>query len=284
MRKIFFVLLFALLSIGAQALEISDGFTYSKDFWNNKISLSQNIEYYLNVGFSFDLTEYEDISNHIYTFSLPIMLRTESFGFFFRPFIIPDNANEASAKGAKLSWTFAFKKDEIEQAFANFFLSVGFADQKAYVIREGQLPQKDNFYQLAYEAGIMLDYYNIYFFEVNGNIFQYLSGISSVEGVAGVLDQQNLASLGTLDYVLGLPKGSAEVKIRWNSQVSQSENSISYRFIEFYDRGLKAHHSVLLSSRIYVGEKLSILFGYNHIFIQGQTDKDIFKGELSVKF
>ena len=284
MRKIFFILFFALLSIGAQALEISDGFTYSKDFWNNRISLNQNIEYYLNIGFSFDLTEYEDISNHIYTFSLPIMMRTENFGLFFRPFIIPDNANEASAQGAKLSWTFAFKQDEIEQAFANLFLSVGFADQKAYVVREGHSPQKDNFYQLAYEAGVMLDYYNIYFFEISGNVFQYLSGISSVEGVAGVLDQQNIASLGTLDYVLGLPKGSAEVKARWTSQASKSENSISYRFIEFYDRGLKAHHSVLLTSRIFASEKLSVLFGYNHIFIQGQTDKDIFKGEISVKF
>ena len=280
MRKIFLFFTFAFLGLFANALDITEGFTYSKTFWQNSVGLSQNINYAMSIGFNFDLTDHEDISNHIYTFSLPLMLRTESFGLFLRPFIIPDNANEADAKGAKLTWTFGLKYDEIEQTSSHAFLSLGFAGQKAYLAKTGELPQKDNFYQLVYEGGIVLDYFNIYLFEISGNVFEYLSGISSVEGIGGVLDQQDIASLDTLTYVLGLPKGSIGLKIGWNSQESKSENYLSYRFIEFYDKQASAYHSVQASSKIALGTNLFINLAYNHIFISSQKDKDIFKGAL----
>lgn len=284
MRKIFLTFILIFLGLGANALEISEGFTYGKDFWQNGFAVSHNFNYMANVGLNFDLTEHENVDNHIYTFSLPIMLRMGNTGLFFRPFLIPDNANGASAKGAKLSWTFTFKQDEVEQSFAHLFLSTGFADQKAYILKTGELPKRDNFYQLVYEGGLVFDYYNVYFFEVNGNLFQYLSGINSVEGVAGVLDQQNIASLGTLNYVLGLPKGSAEAKIRWISTESKSDNALSYRFIEYHDKGRTAEHSLSFSSKISIGTKMSMLLAYNHIFIIGHKDKDIFKGAISYQF
>ena len=284
MRKIFLTLVLVCFSLGANALELTEGFTYGKHFWQNTFSVSHDFNYLLNAGINFDLTEHEDIDNHIYTFSLPIMLRTENTGLLFRPFITPDNANNASAKGAKLSWTFTFKQDEINQSFAHLFLSAGFADQNAYIIKEGQLPKKDNFYQLAYDGGLVFDCFDVYFFEVSGNMFQYLSGINSVEGVAGVLDQQNIAYLGTLDYVIGLPKGSAEAKIRWKSTESKSDNSISYRFIEYYDKGRTAEHSLKITSKINMGDKVFVSLAYNHIFIIGHTDKDIFKGAISYQF
>ena len=283
MRKIFLIISFMIFGISAKALDITEGFTYSKSFWQNTLSLSQDISYTTNIGFNFDLTEHDDISNHIYTFSLPLMVRLKSFGLLFRPFIIPDNANEASAKGAKVSWTFGIKYDEVEQTSSHVFLSLGFADQYAYVFKTGLPTQKDNFYQLVYDGGIVLDYFGAYLFEISGNMFQYLSGISSVEGVAGVLDQQNLASLDTLAYVLALPKGSAGLKITWNSQESRSENTLSYRFIDFYEKEMSAWHSLKFSSKIAVMDNLFINLVYNHLFISSQKDEDIFKGAILLR-
>lgn len=283
MRKIFITFALVLLGLGANALEVSEGFTYSKAFWQNSVGVSQDLNYMMNIGFNFDLTKHDDIPNHIYTFSSPLMLRSEYFGLLFRPFFIPDNANEASAYGAKLSCTFGLKYDEIEQTSSHAFLSLAFGTQNAYVVKENQTPQKEDFYQLVYEGGFSWDYFGAYFFEISANAFEYLSGISSVEGLGGVLDQQNLAILETLDYVLGLPKGSAGVKIGWNSQENGSETFLSYRYIDFFDKNSAPYNSLKLSSIIDLGSNLFVIFAYNHVFISGKKDKDIFKGALSFK-
>ncbi|MBQ4493670.1 MAG: hypothetical protein II972_03610 [Elusimicrobiaceae bacterium] len=284
MRKIFLTIIFLLGTFALNALEVSESFTYSNAFWQNSVYVSQDLNYLVNLGFNFDLTEYENIENHIYTFSLPLVLKTENFVLLLRPFIIPDNANEASAFGAKTSFSFTIKKDEVDNSFADVFFALGFASQDAYVNKTGLSANKEKFNQLAYEGGISLNYFNAYFFEISGNMFEYLSGISSVESIAGVLDQQNIASLDTLNYVLNLPKGSIGAKIRWNSQVSQSITTISYRFIEFQDKDISAQHSALFSTMIMMKNNFYINLAYNHIFIESQKDKDIFKGSISFKF
>ena len=283
MKKIFFALILFCSGIWVNALEISEDFTYNNNFWKNGVSISQSINYAMNIGLDFDLTEHKDIKNHIYTFSLPIMLRGEEFGLSLRPFWIPDNANNASAFGSKLFLTFNINYDDIEQIYSRAFFAVGFAAQDAYLVKTDLSLQKDNFYQLAYDGGVVFDYFNTYFFEIGGNIFEYLSGISSVESFGGVLDQQNIASLDTLNYVLNLPKGSAGIKITWNSKESMSENSLSYRFIEFYDKDISAHHSLKFSSKIALNSNFFVGLAYNHIFISGQKDKDIFKGAISFR-
>ena len=284
MRKFFLTLVLCLLSFPSFAFEIMEGYTYSKDFWQNTVGVSHDLNYMLNIGLNFDITEHDDIDHHIYDLSLPVMFRAERFGFYFKPFIVPDNANNASAYGAKAILTLNIKRDEIDNSSYNLFLSVGYANQNAYVTKSGLGSQKEDFKQLTYEGGLAFDYFNIYFFEFSGNFFDYISGISDVENVAGVLDQQNIASLDTLNYVLNLPKDSIGAKIKWNSQASQSLNTISYRYIEFKERDCRPQHSLMLSSLIRLSEKFYIDLAYNHIFIDSQKDKDIFRGALSFKF
>ena len=281
MRKIIFTFIFVILSIGAGAFEISETFTYNKNFWKNSFGFSQDIYYTMNAGFNFDLADSKDIPHHVYTFSFPLMFRGETVGLFVRPCFVPDTSNNASAYGAKLSWTCGLKYDEIENTSSNAFLSIGFAQQDAYITKTGGLTQRDNFYQLAYEGGIVLDFFKVYMFEISGSMFQYLSGISSVENVAGVLDQQNLADLGSFDYVLALPKGSAGTKIVWNSEASKSKNTLAYKFITFHDKDMPDNHSVVFSSDIMVNNNVVISLAYNHIFMSGKKDKDIFRGGIS---
>lgn len=284
MRKISLFLILTFIGISASALEVADSFTYNNSFWQNSISVTHQLNYFLNLGFNFDLTEHDDVDNHIYTFSLPFAAHTDGFGLILTPFITPDNANGASAQGAKLSCTFGVKNDEVDNTSSHAFLSVGFADQNAYVSRKGSLPKKENFYQLAYEGGIVLDYFSTYLFEISGNVFEYPSGISSVEAFGGILDQQKIADLETLDYIFALPKGSAGLKIGWNAQESRSENILSYRFIEFYEKELSAYHSVKFQSAMLLSHRLSFTLAYNHIFISSHKDKDIVKGIISLKF
>lgn len=284
MRKIFLILILCLISLSAGAFEITEGFVYNNAFWQNSVGVSQDINYMFNVGFNFDLTEYDGIDNHIYTFSLPLAFRAEKFGLYFRPFIVPDNANDASAYGAKASFTVNIKQDDVENSSSSVFLSAGFANQNAYVTKSSLVSEKEDFKQLSYEGGILFDYFNVYFFEISGNIFDYISGISDVENVAGVLDQQNISSLDTLNYVLSLPKASVGAKIKWNSEASKSLNTLSYRYIEFREHDVCAQHSLMLSSVVMLKSNLYVNLAYNHIFINSQKDKDIFKGSISFKF
>ncbi len=284
MRKIFLTLILSLFSFSAGAFEISDSFTYSKDFWQNSVGISHEFNYMFNAGLNFDITEHDDIANHIYTLSVPLMFRAERFGFYLRPFIIPDNANDASAYGVKATLTLNIKQDEVDNSSSSMFLSAGFANQNAYVSKSDLTTQKEDFKQIVYEGGLVFDYFNVYFFEFSGNTFDYISGISDVENIAGVLDQQNVASLDTLNYVLSLPKYSLAAKIKWNSEASQTSNTISYRYIEFKEHDTCAHHSLMFSSVIKLTYNLYINLAYNHIFVQSQKDKDIFKGAISLKF
>lgn len=271
----------AALTLPSFALDVSEHFTQNSRFWSNNVSVSARPAYYLSFGADFSITEHKHIDNHIYTFRLPIIFRTDSMGFTIIPFFNPDNANSAYAYGGKITFNTSVSRDEIDETSSKAYLGIGFGAQKADVLKNDVLTKKDSFYQLAYEAGVSYNFFNQYGFDMTANVFQYLSGIEGVKHVSGVMNQQDLADLGTLDYVLGLPKGSIGAKMSWKSAASNSDNYISYRYIDFNDES--ATHSLMLSSTLQIARSIFLNLAYNHLFVPG-TDRDIFGAGVVVKF
>ncbi len=282
MKKILLISVVIFLAPLLQAFELSNTYTYNSRFWNNSSFIGIEPFYGFNIGGQFDITEHDDFKNHIYTASLPMSLNTRWFGMAFIPFIIPDNANDASAWGGKVLFSVNAYQNEEEGYTAGIYASAAYASQDAYVERKGAAAQKENDYrQLTYEAGLKYDFFETYGIDISGNIFHYPDGVTDVN-VRGVLNQQLLAGLSTLDYVLGLPKGSAGATISWHSAPSASDNYIAYRYIKFNDR--QNVHSLLLATSMQVKYNLFVNLSYNHLFIPGSADRDIFSGGLSIKF
>ena len=283
MKKILFcaALLFAAVP-RICGFEVSDSYTHSSAFWRNNISVGVRPVYALSLGAEFDLTEHHDFARHIYALRLPIILRAvEETQFALRPFYYPDNANGASAWGAQAALRLLVNKDEVENSSTNAQLSIAYAAQEADVLKNNMLKQKDDFRQLAYALTVNFNYFDSYNFDLTGAVYQYLSGIEGVQAVRGVMNQTELADLGTIDYVLGLPDYSAGAKIRWLSSASRSDNYISYRYIQTYNTG--GAHSLLLGTMINLGRDLFLNFAYNHIFRAG-ADRDLYSGGITYKF
>lgn len=282
MKKLLFsAVISAACCCNAFALEIADSYTHNSSFWKNNISVSVRPAYGIMVGAEFDLAEHKKFDNHIYAFRLPVTLRSNEYGFIFKPFYYPDNANGAKAAGAKAMFVAGVNRDDIAQMSSQAFVGAGFAAQKADILKNGAVEQNKDFYQLAYEIGANYNFFDQYSFDISGNAYQYLSGINGVKDFGGVMNQQELADLGTLDYVLALPKGSAGLKIKWFSSINNSENYISYKYIDFFTQN--AVHSVMLGSNLRVSENVYFNIAYNHLFESG-CDKDLYGGGFMLRF
>jgi hypothetical protein len=282
MKKLLFSAVVLTLScLSAFAFEVADNHTYNSSFWKNNVSVSVRPVYALTFGAEFDIAEHKNFDNHIYAVRLPVSLRSNEYGVIVKPFWYPDNANGAKAAGGKIMFVAGVNRDEISQMSSQAFVGAGFAAQKADLLKNGTVEQNKDFYQLAYEIGATYNFFNQYSFDISGNAYQYLSGIEGVDSYGGVMNQQELADLGTLDYVLALPKGSAGLKIKWFSSINNSENYISYKYIDFFTQD--AVHSLMLGSNLRVSENVYFNIAYNHLFEQG-SDKDIYGGGIMLRF
>ena len=279
-------LLIAALLIGtasnfAFSFDIADSHTHNSSFWKNTLSFSVRPAYVLTLGAEFDISEHKKFVNNIYAFRLPVTVRSRGYGIIVKPFWYPDNANGAKAAGGKVILTAGVNNDDVEQTSSSAYIGAGFAAQKADIVKGATVKPQENFYQVAYEAGINYDFFNQYSFDITGNIFEYLSGISGVDDLRGVMNQQELADLGTLDYVLGLPKGSAGIKIKWFSAINKSENYISYKYINFYTQD--AVHSLMFGSNLRLSSNVYLNIAYNHLFEKG-SNRDIYGGGIMLRF
>lgn len=282
MKKLLFsVLLLSVSCGGAFAFDIADNYTHSSSFWRNSVSVSARPAYALSLGAEFDITGHENFDNHIYAFRLPVTLRSNDYGIVVKPFWYPDNANGAKAYGGKVILVAGVNRDEVAQSSSQAYIGAGFAAQQSDMLKNGVLELKKDFYQIAYEAGANYNFFGQYSFDISGNAYQYLSGIEGVKALGGVMNQQELADLGTLDYVLDLPRGAAGIKIKWASPVNNSENYISYKYIDFFTQD--AVHSLMLGTNLRVSGNVYLNIAYNHLFEKG-SDKDLYGGGIMLRF
>jgi hypothetical protein len=282
MKKLLLSVLFLSVFCGFSfAFEVADNHTHNSSFWKNSVSISARPVYAVSLGAEFDISEHKKFDNHIYAFRLPVTLRSNDYGIIIKPFWYPDNANGAKAYGGKIMLVAGVNRDEVAQSSSQAYVGLGFGAQQADMVKSGAVELKKDFYQLAYEAGANYNFFGQYSFDITGNAYQYLSGIAGVESLRGIMNQQELADLGTLDYVLGLPRGSAGLKIKWASSVNNSENYISYKYIDFFTQD--AVHSLMLGSNLRVSENVYFNIAYNHLFESG-SDKDVYGGGIMLRF
>ncbi len=280
MKKLISIFIFVLTLTPVFAFSVADNYTHNSRFWRNSAAISFAPARQFFVGAEFDVTEHKDFDNHIYALRMPFGFTSDSLSIRAVPFFLPDNANGSWAYGGKLMFSSTIKMNEIDGTAAEGYLSAGIVSQKADVLKNGVLTEKDTFVQSAYEAGLVSNFFGVYLFNLSGSVYQYLSGLEGVKSIRGVFNQAELADLGTIDYMLGLPRASGGIKATWRSEENRAETFISYRYIDMHDDDPR--HSLLMSTNVLVGAKASLRLSYNHVFIPNQTDSDIFGVGLSL--
>ncbi len=271
-----------LMPLGARAATVSDTYTHSTRFWRNSVAADFDLGYQFSLGVEGDVLEHDDFARHVYILRAPLTWRTTIFDVTLKPFWSPDNANGSSFHGGRAAFSFVTDQNDVENSTTRTYVSVGYGAQKADVYKTSSAETDASYRQLAYEGGLILNSSDIYIITMSANIFQYLDGISDVQSVKTTMSQEELADLGSIDYTLGLPRGSAGIKMGWNSRESRSSNFISYRYVDMYNE--PHFHTVMASSTVALNGWFALNITYNHIFMKEQSDRDIISGGVIFNF
>ena len=280
MKKLLCLFIFCNLVLTARAFSVGDLFIKNSRFWQNQVSVDMFEKDLISAGVIFDLTEHKDRKNHIYAFHFPFMFSFPELDLTVNPFWYP-NSNDAAAYGGSVKLSGLLRSDDVNNIYANGYLQAAFANQKTNISRGG--PQnKENFKQWAFESGLDFNFANLYNFNINGNIFSYPDKVKDITSFGGIMNQNELADLGTIDYILNFPQFSVGGGITWMSTENSTKTSVSYKYIN-YEQGLIAH-SLMLRTIIPVTENLVTTLIYNHVFEKHQRNKDLFGIGLNYLF
>ena len=281
MKKLFLLFLFCNLAISSFALGVGDLFIQGSRFWQNNVFVNLLKQDKIFADFVFNLTEHKDINDKIFAFHLPIGTKLSIFNFTLDPFWYPNTSGDAYAYGGSLKIESLFRSDYVNNNYASGYFKASFANQRADISRGGT-PNKENFKQLVFEGGLNIDFANLYIFNINGNIFTYPDEVKDITSFGGIMNQNDLADLGTIDYILAFPHFSAGGGITWISRENNTKTSLSYRYIN-YEHDLIAH-SVMIQTLIPISENLLAKLIYNHLFETHHHNKDLFGIGLNYLF
>ena len=282
MKKFIIFCLLCSLSLSGFALSVGDTFIKNSRFWQNKFAVEIISEDTTLLGLDFDLTEHRDIENKIYNFRLPFMLRFALIDLVFEPFFYPNTDNDASAYGGSFIIKGLLRENQIDNSSSQGYLKIAYANQSANVARTSSPIQKENFKQFAFEGGINYNYQGLFAFDVSGNIYTYKDETKDLTYFGGIMNQSELGNLGTLDYVLDLPKFSVGGGITWISPENNAKSFISYKYISFEQE--LTIHSVMLNTMVQLEDKIILSLTYNHLFETHKVNRDIFGIGLNYLF
>jgi len=281
MKKLLFVLLFCSLTVSSFALGAGDFFIKNSRFWQNQFYAEFLKTDFLAADLSFDIIEHKQVKNHIYAFRVPLMFKVYMFDFTLLPFLYPDIHNEASAYGGSFKVSLPLREDTISDIYSSGYLKFSYANQKANITR--LTTAKENFKQTVFEGGLSINYANLYKFDISGNIFSYPDGVKDIAAFGGIMNQREVAELGTIDYIISnFPRFSAGGGVTWVSAENNTKTTFSYKYIDF-EQKLKTH-SLMIQTNIPMGEKLILGLVYNHLFETHKTNRDLFGLGLNYLF
>ena len=281
MKKLFLLFIFCSFALKTFAFSAGNLFIQNSCFWQNKFSLDLLGQGEVSAGLTFDLTEHKDIKDHIYAFHIPFMLNFSMLDLTVNPFWYPES-NNAEAYGGSIKLQGLIRNDEINSTYVNGYFKTAFANQNTNIIR-GTSPQtKEKFKQFAFEGGLDFNLANLYIFNINGNVFTYPNKVKDISFFGGIMNQNDLADLGTIDYVLNLPEFSVGGIITWISNENNTRTSFSYKYIN-YENNL-INHSLMFRTLIPVSKNLIATLIYNHIFEMHHKNKDLFAVGLNYLF
>ncbi|HBB67978.1 MAG TPA: hypothetical protein DCZ93_11940, partial [Elusimicrobia bacterium] len=169
-----------------------------------------------------------------WAFRAPLMYSTGKLVLSLKPFAYPaSSAIRSSASGAKFSALFPLLESD-DESYIHLTLSGAAARQRTLLnLRTG--PDSEAFSETAFEAQMEKSFYNQFFFLASAAGFNEPgNGAANSTLVKPVLDQADLAYLGTFRPVTALPEWSLSAQIArsmrpdYDSHIYAGYSKISY--------------------------------------------------------
>jgi len=213
----------------------------------------------LNVSFYKDTGAYGE---RIYSLRLPLLYSGARYFISLKPFLYPVSSHTRSgAYGGKL-YALASVSESPDESYTRLALSGAWASQKAFMNRDGSLARRE-FTQTAFEVQAEKSFYGQFFFLASAAGFPEAGGGARNSNlVSPVLDQADMAYLGTFNHLTALPEWALTAQVARNmrpdydSHIYAGYSKISFR------RAEKAN-SLTGGMKLSLNEKSALDLGYN---------------------
>lgn len=291
MKKIIllFVLCFICAHVHARTVEVSASYVGASHFDQAQATFTVAPTLNSRAGLEAKWVKENAFKHPIYSVSLPLTWELEMMKFSLRPFYYFKNTSEIptlqnnSAFGINGQMRITLNKDEVNEMYTHAFLNASFARQQGTVFYEDATVDNRYYNEAAYSLGLSQTMFNAFGFDLEGAVFQYPDGVSEVAGLRSIMNQQELASIQTLDVVHNLPKYAIGTRLTRLWADNGSTLYVSYRYGEYHTAD--SEHSIIAGNSFVVANRISVDIAYNHVrTVHNQNRRDIGYVRLSTYF
>ncbi len=263
------------------------GYAGSSEF--NQVKAGALWKFAINwtVGLEGKYAKEDAFKDPIYAVKLPMAFESDALSFTLTPFYYFKNKSDAqknyNAFGVNGKLVLTLEDDAVNELYSHVYLGAAFARQEGTRLYDTGREAHNYFSQAAYTAGLHRNFFRAFSFETLVTAFQYPDGITGINRVRGILDQQDLVLLQSYDIVHELPKYTVGARITRLWTDTRSTLYASYRFGEFYTA--LPEHSIVVGNTFAVRPSILCDLAYNHLqTVRNDNKRDIFYAQLRFVF
>ncbi len=255
----------------------SNGF--KKDSLSVFTTISGPLAAGLGGGYYRDRAGYGD---RVYFFHLPLMYSAEKYFISLKPFVYPvANGTHSGAGGGKLFFLYSLNEAS-DESYLHLGFSGAWARQQALQDFNGAM-RKTRFSGSAFEAQVEKSFYGQFFLQASAAGFTRPPGVSNSRLIAPVLDQAELAYLGTFRQVTAIPEWVLGAQLA-RSMKPEFDSHLYAGYSKIHYRGAGAANSGIAGMKLYLTEKSTLDFAYNIYKDEAAARKNYYRVLLQVFF
>lgn len=229
------------------------------------------------------------LKDPIYSVYVPMLLQFELLDLELTPFYyFKHNAEnpdyqDAYAYGVTAALTMLMENDQVNDIYTRARLGASYARQQGTLFTKEAAPENTDYDQVAYFLQLSHSMFQAYRLEAMGAAFQYPDGITGITAWRGVMNQQDLVALQTLDITRDLRKYALGGRFVRTWAESGSALYVGYSFTENYTAD--PDHSFIIGNSFPLVKNVFLDLAYNHIETTSHKNKrDIFYVGLGTNF
>ncbi len=274
-------------AVYAGQLSGTAGYVGSSEFNQIRASASWNFAINWSIGLEGKYSDEDGFKDPIYSIRLPVGFESDALSFTLSPFYYFKNKSDPqkdyNAFGVNGKLVLTLQDDAVNEMYSHAYLAASFARQENTRLYDSGKEVHNYFSQAAYTVGMHHNFFRTFSFEVLGTAFQYPDGVTGINQVRGILDQQDMAALQSDDVVHQLPKYTVGTRITRLWADKRATIYASYRFGEFYTA--LPEHSIIIGNTFALHPSVLCDLAYNHLqTVHNDNKRDIFYAQLKFIF
>ena len=289
-----FILFFAFCfcipaALSARTVDVSASYIGASHFDQVRAGLTIAPTLNLLTGVEAKMINERSFEDPVYSVNVPVRLDFDLMKIELAPFYYFKNKSDnplyqdASAYGISGRLIMALQDDEVNDLYTHAVIGVSYARQDGTVFYDNGSFSNTGYSQMAYTLELHKNFFRMFGFQVAANVFQYPDGITGVQGVRGVMDQQELAFTQTFDVVHDLAKYTVGARITRMWPDNNATLYLSYRYGEYYTGD--PEHSFIVGNSFAATRSISADIAYNHVrTVHNDNKRDIFYARLVFSF